>query len=64
VVNQQQTKWEAALPKETSDVLSAGRSGRTGTLDTLQDVATGFINKRLGTRKDESCCCWSGVWQP
>lgn len=30
VVNQVQTKWEAALPKETADVLNAGRAPRGG----------------------------------
>jgi hypothetical protein len=49
VVSQRQSKWEAALPKETADLLNAGRQGSQGTLDSLKDQAEGFLSEKLGT---------------
>ena len=51
VVSQRQTKWEAALPKETADVLNSGRAGSSGRLDRLKNAVTGLLSDRLGTRK-------------
>lgn len=51
IVSQRQSKWEAALPKETSDLINSARGERTGTGavgDVVGQVA-GFVNEKLGT---------------
>jgi hypothetical protein len=49
VVNQRQTKWEQALPKETSDLLNSGREQQSSTLKSIATQFAGAINERLGT---------------
>lgn len=58
IVSQRQSNWEAALPKETADLLNAGRQGSQGTLDSLKDQAEGFLSEKLGTSE------WlDGTWR-
>lgn len=45
VVSQKQAKWEAALPKETADVLNAGRASSSGALAQVKGAAQGLLRR-------------------
>jgi hypothetical protein len=49
VVNQRQADWEAALPKETSQLLQSARGDSTGALGDIASQVAGFVNEELGT---------------
>lgn len=49
VVNQRQSKWESALPKETADLLDSVRGQQSGTLGSIANQVAGAINEQLGT---------------
>jgi hypothetical protein len=49
VVNQRQANWEAALPRETSQLLQSARGESTGTIGDIASQAVGAVNEQLGT---------------
>lgn len=49
VVNQRQSKWESALPKETADLLNSARGQQSSTIKGIANQFAGAINERLGT---------------
>lgn len=54
VVSQRQSKWESALPKETQDLLAAGRDGGSNVLERAKNSIEGFFNEKLGTSTQEA----------
>lgn len=49
IVSQRQSKWEAALPKETSDLINSARGEKSGPVGNVVGQVAGFVNEKLGT---------------